>query len=138
MSKEPYIQDNKGGMIIFGGAALAFIIAGFFGFTNYEYDFLIGKLFYAACIGMVWALAVGNLLTACNEEYRKNAPVSDKIMTLASVLYPVLFYVGWDFYTDRFLVQHPAIRAYCALFVPALIIFGIRFLVKYFDKNYED
>ena len=23
MSKEPYIQDNKGGMIIFGGAALA-------------------------------------------------------------------------------------------------------------------
>ena len=138
MSKEPYIQDNKGGMIIFGGAALAFIIAGIFGFTAYEHDFLIGKLFYAACIGIVWALAVANLLTACNEEYRKNAPVSDKIMTLASMFYPVLFYVGWNFYTDRFLVQHPAVRAYCALFVPCLIIFGIRFLVKYFDKNYED
>ena len=138
MSKEPYIQDDKGGMIIIGGAALAFIVAGIFGFTAYKYDFLIGKLFYAACIGIVWAVAVVSLLTACNEEYRQKAPVSDKIMTLACVFYPVFFYVGWNFYTDRFLVQHPAIRAYCALLVPAVIIFGIRFLVKYFDKNYED
>ena len=138
MSKEPYIQDGKGGMIIIGGAVLAFIVAGIFGFTAYEPDFLIGKLFYAACIGIVWALAVGSILMACNEEYRQKASVSEKIMTLACVFYPVLFYVGWNFFTDRFLLQHPAIRAYCALFVPALIIGGIRFLVKFFDKDYED
>ena len=138
MSKKSFGNDDKWILVTLVGTVLAFLIAAITAFNHYPFDFLIGKIGYAFCVGIVWGLAALSLLSACNPEFRRNASVPDKIFALLGIFYPLLYSIGWNFYTEPFLLEHPLIRAYCALCIPAILFFIIRLLIKYFDNDYKD
>ena len=135
MANNWQIEDEKEGKKILIGILIAFVIAAIIAFFNYEPDFLLGKIIYSICIGMVWSLCILGILMSLNAEFRKKASISEKIIITSCIFYPLLYGLGWKFFDDGFFESHPCIHAYFALFIPATILLVVNFIAKIFDRN---
>ena len=105
----------------------------------YNLVLFLGRIGFSVCIGSVWAIPAGSLLSLLKVGQRYETNVFEKMLLVVGVLFPAFFFLGWSTFRNKDLL--PFLRAFFSLYVPCvpiLIIIGggqlyalaVRFLLR--------
>lgn len=107
----------------------AFIIPAVIAYLSNKYfESSAMRLAYAAIIGLVFCIPVCNITQGANAEFRKNAPVYDKVRILLYIIaFPILYILLYDSIIDSTRFE----RALASLLGSAIATQVIWFIIKY-------
>lgn len=116
----------------------AFIIPAVVAYMSYSFGETFYRIVYALSIGAAFYFPVAIIVKGADEDFRKNAPVSEKVTTLLSiVVFPVLFYLLYSYYDAHPQSGGRAARAFTSLIIAILGTWIVVLVVKYIFKMFE-
>ena len=116
----------------------AFIIPAVVAYMSYHYGDTFYKIVYALSMGTAFYFPVAMIIKGADEDFRKNASVSEKVTTLLSiVVFPVLYYLLYTYYDAHIQSVNRAVKALTSLIIAVLGTYIVVLIVKYIFKMFE-
>ena len=116
----------------------AFIIPAVLAYISYSYGETFYRIVYAISIGFAFYFPVAMIVKGAGEDFRKNAPVSEKVATLLTIVaFPVLYYLLYTYYEAHPQSGGRSVRAFASLLIAILGTWIVVSVVKYIFKMFE-
>lgn len=117
----------------------AFIIPAVFVFFSHSYWELADRIIYSIIIGYAFYFPVTCITKGADEDFRRNAPVSEKVKTLLCIIiFPISYYLLSEYIDAHFSTYNRCVRALATLvegiFITMVIALAVKYIIRMFEK----